>query len=189
MVMADADGLPALSMRALAGALGSTAGSLYRYLSSRDDLLVLMVDAALAELRLGQTSVGSCLDDLIALANQQLTLYRRHPWLISASTRGGTFGPNATDYFEECLQIMVPLSCSTARKLEAVAMMTGVVSLFARPAATAAADDPPNPFAAASPERHPHLTAALGEAAPIAVPEDLFERTVRSLLSGLLASG
>jgi AcrR family transcriptional regulator len=187
IALADGNGLTAVSMRAVAGALGTTAGSLYRYLSSRDDLLDLMVDAALAELQLGRQSAGNWLDDLVALAHQQLALYRRHPWLVPASRRSGSFGPNAIDYFEDCLRIMVPLSCGTARKLEAVAMMTGVVSLFARAAPTSQARVPLNPFANADPERHPNLSAALGEAAEVGVHEDLFERTVRSVLRGLLS--
>ena len=185
--IADADGLTAVSMRAVAGPLGTTAGSLYRYLSSRDDLLDLMVDAVLAELRLGVKSSGGWLVDLVALADQQLALYRRHPWLVEASTRGGTFGPNATNYFEECLRIMVPLSCGTARKLEAVAMMTGVVSLFARGGTQQATNESANPFGTVNPGLHPHLNAALREVSPAAIEGDLFERTLRSVLRGLLA--
>src|SRR4051794_502014 len=49
--IADADGLGAVSMRAVAAKLGTGAGSLYRYLSSRDDLLDLMADAAIGDLR------------------------------------------------------------------------------------------------------------------------------------------
>ena len=83
-------------MRAVAGVLGATAGSLYRYLSSRDQLLDLMVDAVLSELKLNRPSAGNWLDDLAALAEGQLALYRRHPWLLEASLRSGGFGPNAT---------------------------------------------------------------------------------------------
>ncbi|MEK8106005.1 helix-turn-helix domain-containing protein [Micromonospora sp. M12] len=50
IALADAGGLTAVSMRAVAAALDTGAGSLYRYLSSRDDLLDLMTDRA----------VGSC---------------------------------------------------------------------------------------------------------------------------------
>ncbi len=66
IALADAGGLSAVSMRAVAGALGTVAGSLYRYLSSRDDLLNLMVDAALGELPLERESTGNWLDDLVA---------------------------------------------------------------------------------------------------------------------------
>jgi AcrR family transcriptional regulator len=173
-------------MRAVAGALGSTAGSLYRYLSSRDELLDLMVDAALGELPLDRGLTGDWLDDLVTLAGDQLALYRRHPWLLEAGVRGGAFGPNATNYFERCLRIMAPLDRGTAAKLEAVAMITGVVSLFARAPADAAAS---NPFAAVNPAAHPYLSAALTQPAAAPPAGDLFERTLRSVLRGLLLDG
>jgi AcrR family transcriptional regulator len=189
LALADSGGLQAASMRAVASALGTAAGSLYRYLSSRDDLLDLMVDAALAQLPLNPGLTGNWLDDLVALARDQLALYRRHPWLLEASLRGGALGPHAMDYFEHCLRIMAPLPCGTATKLEAVAMITGVVSLFARNE-SAAQSQPVSPlrlFGTATPERHPHLIAALTQATPPdAGQADLFERTLRSLLRGLL---
>ncbi len=175
-------------MRAVASALGTAAGSLYRYLSSRDDLLDLMVDAAVAELRLDREPAGSWLDDLMALANDQLALYRRHPWLLEASLRGGAAGPHTMDYFEYCLRIMAPLRCGTAAKLEAIAMITGVVSLFARSASAAQGQtaSPSRLFGTASPQAHPHLVAALTRPTPPAPQPNLFERTVRSILRGLL---
>ena len=45
--LADAGGLAALSMSRLAEKLGFTTMSLYRYVASKDDLLVLVLDAAL----------------------------------------------------------------------------------------------------------------------------------------------
>ena len=45
--IADADGLAAVSMASVAQRLGTTAMSLYRYVSSRQELEVVMVDLAL----------------------------------------------------------------------------------------------------------------------------------------------
>lgn len=186
VLLADAGGLSAVSMRAVASAITTTAGSLYRYLSSRDELLELMVDAVLAELRLDQDSTGGWLDDMMTVAHDQLAVYKRHSWLLEATLTGGAIGPNGIGYFEACLRILAPLHCGTARKLEAIAMMTGVVSLFARAAGAGAARPTSNPFALASPDVHPYLTAALVKAAPANAPDDLFERTTRSVLRGLL---
>ncbi|MET7399056.1 helix-turn-helix domain-containing protein [Dactylosporangium sp. NPDC005572] len=183
MALADAGGLEAATMRAVAGELGTAAASLYRYLSSRDDLLDLMVDAALGELPLDGPSSGDWLEDLVALAGRQLALYRRHPWLLPAAMRRGTYGPRAMDYFEYCLRTMAPLPCGTAAKMEAVGVLTGLVSLFAaQPAAPA---DPAGIFAAATPQAHPHLLAALTTPGPPPEP-DLFDRLIRGVLRGLL---
>jgi AcrR family transcriptional regulator len=197
--LARTGGLAAVSMRAVAAALDTGAGSLYRYLSSRDDLLDLMVDAALGELPLDRPLTGDWLDDLVGLARDQLELYRRHPWLVDATRRAVAFGPQTVRYFERCLCIMAPLPNAPNTKMEAVAVLTGVVSLFATPAAmTPPSDDPAALeekraaaaalFALVDPQTHPHLTAAFtSPAAPPAAP-DLFERTARSVLRGLLGA-
>jgi len=183
IALADRAGLAAASMRAVAAELGTTAGSLYRYLSSRDDLLALMVDATLAALPLDRAITDDWLDDMAALVHDQLMLYRRHPWLLEAGLQAGSFGPRSMDYFECCLRLMARSSAPTAAKLEAVGLLTGVVSLFARSAA--AAFDPAAAFAAVNPDAHPHLVAAL-VAPPSAPRPDLFDRAVRSILRGLL---
>ena len=48
--LADTDGLGAVTVRALAQALGMTAMSVYTHVNSRHDLLVLMVDDAHAQM-------------------------------------------------------------------------------------------------------------------------------------------
>ena len=187
--LADSGGLSAVTMRAVARGLGSAAASLYRYVTSRNDLLDLMVDAALAELPLDRKPEGGPLDELVLLARDQLALYRRHPWLLEAAARGGALGPNAMNYFEYCLRIMAPLTCGTPAKLEAVAMITGVVSLFARLSPGQARQaTPAHLFQGADPQAHPHLVAALGDPTPPAPRVELFDRTVRSILRDLLLS-
>ncbi|WP_432839234.1 TetR/AcrR family transcriptional regulator [Dactylosporangium sp. CA-092794] len=181
VAIADADGLAAVSMRAVAGRLGTAAGSLYRYLSSRDDLLDLMADAVVGALR-PFPEAADPFDALAGLARAQLAVYRRHPWLVETIQRTSGLGPNSLAYFDHCLGVLEPLDRPVARKFEAIAMLTGVVTLFARPQPEGVS------FAGIDMTRYPNLTAAFAAAGPPA-PEtgpDLFERTVRSLLSGLL---
>jgi AcrR family transcriptional regulator len=86
IAIADAEGLPGLSMRRLAGELGMPTMSLYQHVAGKEELLLFMMDAAFA---------GSALPDLSpetdgwracveALARLQWSLYRRHPWLAQA---------------------------------------------------------------------------------------------------------
>ena len=108
-----------------------------------------------------------------------------HSWLSKAAFGSGPAGPHALRYFDGCLAIMVGLPASAATKMEALAMLTGVVSLFAR----AAASQPPDPrilFAALDPQAHPHLTTALAAPDQPERQPDLFQRTLTSVLSGLL---
>jgi AcrR family transcriptional regulator len=55
-------------MRAVAAALGTSAGSLYRYLSSREDLLDLMTDQVVGELRPYPEADGDWLKAMLLLA-------------------------------------------------------------------------------------------------------------------------
>ena len=191
IALADADGLAAVSMRGVAAALGTSGGSLYRYLSSRDDLLDLMTDAAVGELGLsargaaaGEPQDPAWLDQMMAVGRRQLDLYRRHPWLLDVMERPTGIGPHGLAWFDDCLRILEPVPCSTMVKFEAIAMMTGVVSLVARSQKGA----PSFPSAGIDLATLPHLAAAFS-APPGPAPEaDLFERVLRVLLTGLLTT-
>jgi AcrR family transcriptional regulator len=182
IAMADSGGIGAVSMRAVATALGTGAGSLYRYLSSRDDLLDLMADRAAGELRPYPDAGGDWLDAMVRIARRQLDLYREHPWLAEILPRPSGFGPRSLAWFDHCLGILRPVPAATTAKFEAIAMMTGVVSLFAR---TASAGPPPA-FDAIDLAAFPNLAAALTAPPPATARRDLFEATVRSVLRGLL---
>ncbi|WP_089154205.1 TetR/AcrR family transcriptional regulator [Micromonospora sp. NBS 11-29] len=185
VALADADGLDAVSMRAVAGALGMAAGSLYRHLSSRDDLLDLMVDRCVGELRPFPADDGDWPDQFLLLARRQLALHRRHPWLADALARRAVPGPNTLAYFDTCLRILTPVRAGVAAKFEAIAMVTGVVSLFARSAAATGTTT----FDHVDTAAYPHLAAAFAAPASAAPPgDDLFARTLRALLTGLLAA-
>ncbi|MEU4401907.1 TetR/AcrR family transcriptional regulator [Micromonospora orduensis] len=182
IALADAEGLAAVSMRAVATALGTGAGSLYRYLSSRDDLLDLMTDRVVGEMRPYPQDRGDWLDTMMLLARRQLALHRAHPWLLDVIHRGSGVGPEGLAWFDNCIRVLEPVPCAVPAKFEAIAMMTGVVTLFARSEAASGAVG----FAGVDLGAYPHLVAALRQ--PSAPPPrvDLFERTLRGVLSGLL---
>lgn len=182
IALADAEGIAAVSMRAVANALGTGAGSLYRYLSSRDDLLDLMTDRVVGELRPYPQAKGDWLDTMMLLARRQLALHRTHPWLLDVSHRTSGIGPESLAWFDNCIRVLEPVRCAVPAKFEAIAMMTGVVSLFARSEAASGALS----FAGADLAAYPHLVAAFSQPAAPAPRTDLFERTLRSLLTGLL---
>jgi AcrR family transcriptional regulator len=169
-------------MRAVAAALGTRAGSLYRYLSSRDELLDLMTDHVAGELRPYPDADGDWLDEMVLLGRRQLELYRRHRWLLDVIHRPSGIGPQALAWFDNCLRVLRAVDCGVTAKFEAIAMMTGVAALFARSEATA----PAVSFAGVDSTAYPHLAAAFAQPTAPAPSQDLFERTLRSLLTGLL---
>ncbi|MEU8184310.1 helix-turn-helix domain-containing protein [Micromonospora sp. NPDC049047] len=182
IALADAEGLAAVSMRAVAGALGTGAGSLYRYLSSRDDLLDLMTDRAVGELRPYPQARGDWLDTMVLLGRRQLALFGTHPWLLDVIHRPSGAGPESLAWFDNCLRILEPVRSPVAAKFEAIAMMTGVVSLFARREAAVGVLS----FDGIDLTAYPHLVAAFGRPPGPAPRGDLVERTLRGLLRGLL---
>ncbi|MEV4481987.1 TetR/AcrR family transcriptional regulator [Micromonospora coxensis] len=182
IAIADSDGLAAVSMRAVAKRLDTGAASLYRYLSSRDDLLDLMADRVAAELRPYPEPEGDWLDGMVRMAHAQRAVHERHPWLAELSRRPSAIGPEALAFFDACLRVMEPVPASVMAKFEAVATMNGISILFARQRTGGEAFT----FDGLDVTRYPHLAAALAQAPAAPPATDLFERAQRSLLRGLL---
>ncbi len=80
--IADVEGLPALSLRGVAARLGAPVMSLYRHVASKDALLVMMTDAALAEERLPASRPRSWRAALEIAARASWRNLKRHPWLV-----------------------------------------------------------------------------------------------------------
>ena len=89
-----ADGLEAASMRRIAAELGTGAMSLYRYVPSRDDLLELMVDHVLLEMRIPARPSGDWRADLTLYAERTRRVRLRHPWTAGRVRMRADIGPN-----------------------------------------------------------------------------------------------
>ncbi|MEU1676921.1 GntR family transcriptional regulator [Streptomyces roseifaciens] len=81
VAIADAEGLASLSMRGVAGRLGVAAMSPYRYVTGKDDLVLLMADAVLAELAYPDDAPAGWRERLELGARALWAVHRRHPWL------------------------------------------------------------------------------------------------------------
>jgi AcrR family transcriptional regulator len=96
IVMLDADGIEALSMRKLGARLKAGATSLYRHVATKDELMELAVDEVAAEITV--PAPGS--PDWRAAATEAAWSFRatalRHPWLASVLGQAGLayLGPN-----------------------------------------------------------------------------------------------
>lgn len=87
--IADTEGLPALSMRGVAARLGVAAMSTYRYVPSKDDLILLMADTAFGEESYPANAPEEWRSRIELGARTLWALYRKHPWLaqIGSLTR------------------------------------------------------------------------------------------------------
>ncbi|GAA4575002.1 GntR family transcriptional regulator [Planotetraspora kaengkrachanensis] len=84
--IADAEGLNALSMRGVAARLGVATMSTYRHVAGKDDLVVLMADAAFGDYSYEQPRPTGWRARMESTARALWTLYRRHPWLAQVDT-------------------------------------------------------------------------------------------------------
>ena len=193
--LADEAGLAAVSMRQVAKRLATVPASLYRYVSSRGDLLDLMADAAAGEIELSDSLSGDPVEDLVTLAGRAKQVYLSHPWLLDLPTEPA-LGPRGLDYLECTLRALAPTSLSYTAQFETIGLVNGLVALFARnelshrnPHTDPRHAHAPYLATAATEGRHPLITAALAHnhvAEPPQDPEVLFERMVRRVLTGLV---
>ncbi|MFD5861068.1 TetR/AcrR family transcriptional regulator [Streptomyces chartreusis] len=102
IVMLDAEGVEALSMRKLATRLNAGAASLYRHVATKDELMELAVDEVAAELHVPPADSA----DWRAAAAEAAGAFRatalRHPWLSSVLGQAGLayLGPNLMAFSE-----------------------------------------------------------------------------------------
>ena len=185
VAIADVDGLAAVTLRRLSSDLGTGGGALYRYFSARDELLDLMVDLVTAELPTVSPGTGDPVEDLVAVGRDLLELYRRHRWLADVRQAVTTPGPHVVDHLERCLAVLAPVQAGVRSKMEAIALVTGVVTLFSQQAAGGSTTR----LTADSADRWPHLAAALTGAAPESDPRpDLFGRVLTGAIIGILGT-
>lgn len=116
-------GLAGLSMRRVAERLGVGTMSLYTYVPGKDELVMLMVERAFADLRADLPTAGGWRAQLDALARGYWALYHAHPWLLDVPVTRPVVGPNAFDRYERELQVVDGLGLDEYE-------MTGVVELI-----------------------------------------------------------
>jgi AcrR family transcriptional regulator len=164
--LADGEGLEAVSMARVANQLGFTTMSLYRYVSSKDELLQLMWNASaqgVEELVLGG-------DDwrqrLRAWAMVQRDALDRHPWITQMPMAAPPLAPNSLTFVERGLETLDETGLSDADKLRVIGLISSYTLSEARMAHDAAR-------AAAQ---------ALSATGAEAVPQWSFEGLVRELV-------
>lgn len=85
IMVADREGLGALSMRRIATELNVGPMSLYRHVRDKDDLLNGMMDAAFAEWRVSPPQRNDTWQEILGEAARELwQIFRRHLWLAPA---------------------------------------------------------------------------------------------------------
>jgi AcrR family transcriptional regulator len=125
--IADAEGLQAVSMRRIAGELGSGTTSLYRYITKKDELLDLMLEAVLGREKLPKSS-GGWRADLRRIAYYMRAVTLRHPWTISLSTFRSAMGANSL----RCLELTLGVIDNHGLDIDEMLAISNTLFTFAR---------------------------------------------------------
>ncbi len=129
--VADKEGLGALSMRRVAVELDVATMSLYRHIRDKDDLLVLMIDAAFAEWQAPAT--GNNWQEVLAESARGLwRIFRRHVWLAPAySLTRPLVVPSGLTYTEQVLATLLDRGLKPATSFSMSLILFNFVRGFA----------------------------------------------------------
>lgn len=113
--IADADGIAAVSMSAVARSCGVTTMALYRYVPSKDDLVMLMSDHAIGEAPHAGTEGWRAALTSWALAHVDMLI--AHPWLLEVPLRTAPVTPHSISWGEAGLAALDKTGLTTEEKL------------------------------------------------------------------------
>lgn len=102
----DEQGLSALSMRAVAQALGTGAASLYAHVTSKEQLLDLLLDRVYGEFETPEPEPGRWQEQLKDFVRGALRIVRSHPGMAAAMLSTPPMGPNGLRLTEGMLSLM-----------------------------------------------------------------------------------
>ncbi|MBE1490488.1 AcrR family transcriptional regulator [Plantactinospora soyae] len=201
--VADADGLPGLSMRRIAERLGVGTMSLYTHLPGKAELLDLMLDTVYADVPDTDTTPRDWRTRVEQIARDAWARYHRHPWMLQIGTSRPVLGPNAMARYEHELRAIDGIGLTDIEMDSVVNLVAGHVASAARQALDATSVEQRTgmtdeqwwsaraPLLDALTEGHHYPTAArvgatVGEAYGSAVnPVHAFEFGLHRLLDGI----
>lgn len=128
--LADKGGLDDVSLRNLAQRLQSGTMSLYRYVSTKDDLWDLMLDASFGEIVLPSKTSRNWRRDVIQVAIETRRMMLLHSWLAGLVTARPTLGPNYLRWFEFLLKTTSAASVDIRVRVRVIGAMWAYTSGF-----------------------------------------------------------
>jgi AcrR family transcriptional regulator len=185
MEVADAEGLPAVSMARVAKQVGSSTMALYRYVANKDELLLLMSDAGIDDppvLPEGARGPDGWREGLEAWANGVRHIWTARPWLLQIPVNGPPAGPRNLSWLEVGLTALSGTALSSGERMDVVLTLSTYLrgeAMLTSDLRVAAATDPEShdldyggPLARLiDPERFPELSAIVSEG-PFGAPND-----------------
>ncbi|GMX65353.1 TetR/AcrR family transcriptional regulator [Paenibacillus elgii] len=134
LAIADKDGLSAVSMNKVATSLGFTTMALYRYVPSKEDLVLLMQDAVF-DISIPEENSAHWRENMRTFVLAIMRCFQDHPWLCDIPASGIPITPNNLRIVDWALRMMSDLPLDHREKISIVVMLTSharVHSFFQR---------------------------------------------------------
>lgn len=132
IAIADTDGLAAVTMQRVAGALGVTKMALYRYVPGKAELVGLMIDIGL-----GGPPPQPHRDwraTLEAWSRALFTRFAAHPWALEAAVGARVMGPNELGWLEQAVGALSGNGLDGSEMLDVAVTLVGHVRNLAQQA-------------------------------------------------------
>jgi len=190
--IADAEGLAAVTMQRVAGALGFTKMALYRYVPGKVELVALMTDAGIGEPPSPKEGTGNWRSRLDAWSRALFDRFCRHPWAMEASVGARILGPNEIGWMEQAVAALIGTGLNGGEMLDVAATLTGHVRNLAQQSVAMSADRPEQSMETSigavlhgREDRFPALVAALRSAAAYASQDQALDFGLARILDGV----
>jgi AcrR family transcriptional regulator len=130
VALLDEAGEPALTFRALAARLGTGVGSIYWYVTGRDELLNRAADHVIGDVLCDTDAVVGSDDPIAELRSVAVTLFdavERRPWLAAYFMTNTEIQPNAMRLYDRLGRPLLRLDLTARQRFHAVSAVTGFV--------------------------------------------------------------
>ncbi|MEV6815736.1 TetR/AcrR family transcriptional regulator [Micromonospora sp. NPDC051296] len=129
--VAQAEGLPALSMSRVASELGVATMSLYRYVPTKQDLLDLMTDRAFGPPPQPRAPGEGWRPALTRWAEGNLAALRREPWIRHVPISGPPINPNSVRWLEYGLAALRGTGLRGTERISTIMLVSGYTRSWA----------------------------------------------------------
>ncbi|MFG3257897.1 TetR/AcrR family transcriptional regulator C-terminal domain-containing protein [Streptomyces sp. NPDC048172] len=127
VAVADAEGLGAVSMGRVAKGVGVSTMALYRYVAGKDDLLILMEDAAIGSPPQGPPVEDGWRAGLEFWSHGIRVAYERHPWVMRIPISTPPLSPHSVEWMELALSYLRGTGLSAEERLGVLTLLGGYV--------------------------------------------------------------
>jgi AcrR family transcriptional regulator len=132
IAIADADGIGALTMRAVANRLGLTPMATYTYVPGKAELIDLMLDTVYREMSRTDSTDRPWRDRVTMIAAENRALLALHPWVAYLPTTRPPLGPGLAAKYDHELRAFDGLGLGDVEMDAALTFVLGFVTSVAR---------------------------------------------------------